>query len=104
MLCTCCSSVLFLRPAMLVGVGLNCDARALSPHQIARIGAPSSRAIMHVSTRWGNTRDCAAVVSNSTFDRGSLSPTYIKPFDVFANGGKTGDWLLGLDSNQQPSG
>ena len=44
------------------------------------------------------------VVSNSTFDRGSLSPTYIKPFDVFANGGKTGDWLLGLDSNQQPSG
>jgi site-specific DNA recombinase len=44
------------------------------------------------------------VVSNSTFDRGSLSPTYIKPFDVFANGSKSGDWLLGLDSNQQPSG
>ena len=42
------------------------------------------------------------VVSNSTFDRGSLSPTYVKPFDVFANGGKTGDWLLRLDSNQQP--
>jgi hypothetical protein len=38
------------------------------------------------------------VVSNSTFDRGSLSPTYIKPFDVFANGGRTGDWLLRLDS------
>jgi hypothetical protein len=37
------------------------------------------------------------VVSNSTFDRGSLSPTYIKPFDVFANGGKTGDWLAALD-------
>ena len=44
------------------------------------------------------------LVSNSTFDRGSLSPTYIKPFDVFANGSKSGDWLLGLDSNQQPSG
>jgi hypothetical protein len=44
-----------------------------------------------------------AVVSNSTFDRGSLSPSYIKPFDVFANGGKTGDWLLKLDSNPQPS-
>ena len=26
--------------------------------------------------------------SNSTFDRGSLSPTYIKPFDVFARGAK----------------
>ena len=43
-------------------------------------------------------------VSNSTFDRGSLSPTYGKPFDVLAKGSETGDWLLGLDSNQQPSG
>lgn len=34
------------------------------------------------------------VVSNSTFDHGSLCPTYVKPFDVFANGGTTGDWLL----------
>jgi hypothetical protein len=38
------------------------------------------------------------LVSNSTFDRGSLSPTYVKPFDVFAKGSETGDWLLGLDS------
>jgi hypothetical protein len=37
------------------------------------------------------------IVSNSTFDRGSLSATYIKPFDVFANGDKTGDWLAALD-------
>ena len=44
------------------------------------------------------------LVSNSTFDRGSLSPTYVKPFDVFAKGSETGDWLLRLDSNQQPSG
>ena len=44
------------------------------------------------------------LVSNSTFDRGSLSPTYVKPFDVFAKASETGDWLLGLDSNQQPSG
>ena len=27
----------------------------------------------------------------------SLSPSYMKPFDVFANGGKTGDWLAALD-------
>jgi hypothetical protein len=32
-------------------------------------------------------------------DRGSLAPTYIKPFDVFANRGKTGDWLAKLGSN-----
>ena len=42
------------------------------------------------------------LVSNSTFDSGSLSPTYIKPFDVFANGSTSGDWLLGLDSNPPP--
>jgi hypothetical protein len=34
------------------------------------------------------------LVSNSAFDRGSLSPTYVKPFDVFAKGSETGDWLL----------
>jgi hypothetical protein len=37
------------------------------------------------------------LVSNSTFDRGSLSPTYVKPFDVFAEGSETGDWLAALD-------
>jgi hypothetical protein len=42
--------------------------------------------------------------SNCTFDRGSLYPTYTKPFDLFARGSETGDWLLRLDSNQQPSG
>jgi hypothetical protein len=36
-------------------------------------------------------------VPNSTFDRGSLSLTYVKPFDVFAKGSETGDWLTTLD-------
>jgi site-specific DNA recombinase len=44
------------------------------------------------------------LLSNCTFDRGSLTATYVKPFDLFAAGAKNGDWLLGLDSNQQPSG
>ena len=45
------------------------------------------------------------VLSNCTFDRGSLCPAYNKPFEIFAHGGnESGDWLLGLDSNQQPSG
>ncbi len=30
------------------------------------------------------------LVSNSTFDRGSLSPTYVKPFDEFAKGSEFG--------------
>ena len=37
------------------------------------------------------------LLSNRSFDRGTLTPTYIKPFDVFANGAKTGDWLAALD-------
>lgn len=37
------------------------------------------------------------LLSNCTFDRGSLSPTYSKPFDLFAKGVETGDWLTSLD-------
>jgi DNA invertase Pin-like site-specific DNA recombinase len=44
------------------------------------------------------------VLSNCTFDRGSLCPTYSKPFDLLVRGNETGDWLFRLDSNQQPSG
>jgi site-specific DNA recombinase len=44
------------------------------------------------------------LTSNCTFDRGTLIPTYNKPFDLLAEGSKTADWLLRLDSNQQPSG
>ena len=44
------------------------------------------------------------LVSNCSFDLGTLSPTYIKSFDLLARGTETGDWLLRLDSNQQPSG
>jgi hypothetical protein len=44
------------------------------------------------------------VLSNCMFDRGTLSPTYSKPFDLLVQGNKSGDWLLRLDSNQQPSG
>jgi hypothetical protein len=45
----------------------------------------------------GQARLLKTLLSNCSFDRGSLSPTYNKPFDVFANGGKTGDWLAALD-------
>jgi hypothetical protein len=37
------------------------------------------------------------LVSNSAFDRGSLSPTYVKPFDVSTKGSETADWLAALD-------
>jgi site-specific DNA recombinase len=40
------------------------------------------------------------LVSNSTFDRGSLSVAYVKPFDLLVEGNGTEDWLGGLDSNQ----
>src|SRR6266851_2863464 len=36
------------------------------------------------------------LLSNCSFDRGSLGPTYNKPFDLFAKGTETGDWLTSL--------
>ena len=44
------------------------------------------------------------VLSNCTFDRGTLCPTYSKPFDLLVRGNETGDWLLRLDSNQRHCG
>jgi site-specific DNA recombinase len=42
------------------------------------------------------------VLSNCTFDRGSLYPTYSQPFDVLAETVETGDWRGGRDSNPRP--
>src|SRR5262249_12129858 len=45
------------------------------------------------------------VLSNCTFDRGSLCPTYTKPFDLLVQGRETGNWRRGRDSNPRyPSG
>jgi hypothetical protein len=38
-----------------------------------------------------------ALLSNCTFDRGSLTATYVKAFDLFAVDAKNGDWLAALD-------
>jgi hypothetical protein len=39
------------------------------------------------------------LTSNCTFDCGSVSPTYTKPFDLFAKGNETGNWRRGWDSS-----
>ena len=39
------------------------------------------------------------LVSNGTFDRGSLLATYRKPFDMLVEGNENGNWLGGRDSN-----
>ena len=39
-----------------------------------------------------------AVLSNCTFDRGTLCPTYIKPFDLLSRGRQTGNWRGRRDS------
>jgi site-specific DNA recombinase len=39
------------------------------------------------------------LVSNSTFDRGSLSVAYVKPFDLLVQGNESGNWLGDRDSN-----
>ena len=42
------------------------------------------------------------LLSNCTFDRGSLSVAWVKPFDLLARGNENGDWLGGRDSNSEP--
>ena len=39
------------------------------------------------------------VLSNCTFDRGTLSPTYTSPFDLLVKGNETGNWRRERDSN-----
>jgi hypothetical protein len=40
------------------------------------------------------------LLSNCTFDRGSLSATYSRPFDLLAEGNETGNCLGDRDSNR----
>ena len=39
-----------------------------------------------------------SVLSNCTFDRGTLCPAYSKPFDIFANARESGNWQVNLGS------
>ena len=39
------------------------------------------------------------VLSNCTFDRGTLCPTYAKPFDLLVRGNEIGNWRREWDSN-----
>ena len=39
------------------------------------------------------------LLSNCTFDRGSLTATYNKPFDLLVTGNETGEWRREWDSN-----
>jgi hypothetical protein len=41
------------------------------------------------------------LVSNSTFDRGSLSVIYVKPFDLLVDGNESGNWLADRDSKPE---
>jgi len=41
------------------------------------------------------------VLSNCTFDRGTLCPTYTSPFDLLVKGNETGNWRRERDSNSQ---
>jgi hypothetical protein len=44
------------------------------------------------------------VLSNCSFDRGTLCPTYSSPFDLLVRGNETGDWRALQDSNLRPPG
>ena len=66
--------------------------------------AQSAYSLYVTQNRHDQAKLVKTLLSNCTIDLGSLTATYVKPFDLFAKGAENGDWLLGLDSNQQPSG
>ena len=86
------------------------ERRALEA-EIARLDRPSTpiavtgQGILELAQQAGflyRTQDPAqqrrlldTVLSNCTFDRGSLCPTYAKPFDLFVRGNKSGNWRRG---------
>ena len=91
------------------------DERRALEANIARLDRPSAplaltgQKILELAKQAGflyRTQDPAeqrrlldTVLSNCTFDRGSLCPTYNKPFDLFVRGNETGNWRRGRDSN-----
>ena len=52
----------------------------------------------------GRRRMLNVLLSNCTYKRGSLFPTYNKPFDLLANGVKKEKWLGDRDSNPDQVG
>ena len=44
------------------------------------------------------------VLSDCTFDRGTLTPTYTSPFDLLVKGNQTRNWRAQQDSNLRPPG
>ncbi len=53
---------------------------------------------------WEQAKLLKMVLSNCTFDRGSLCPAYNNPFDIFAGANESGDWIPSLDSNPSTAG
>jgi hypothetical protein len=90
------------------------DERRLLEAQLARLEQPNAalavtgQKILELAKQAGflyRTQDPSeqrrlleTVLSNCTFDRGSLCPTYAKPFDLFVKGNETGNWRRGWDS------
>jgi hypothetical protein len=59
------------------------EERRTTQREISRIGRPKPAA---------TGEKILELLSNCTFDRGSVCPTYAKPFDLFAQGNETGNW------------
>src|SRR4029453_18177177 len=87
-----------------------------STPEIHRLGVPAHpcfgsrvttiprRSHQRKSSKPKQRRLLESVLSNCTFDRGSVCPTYKKPFDLFARASETGDWRGRRDSTFSTTG
>ena len=80
-------------------------AEAKNPEAIfenARVTLELAKTVysQYVKQEWPEKRKMLkTVLSNCNYNRGNLIPTYKKPFDILAEGRKSGDWRRGGDSN-----
>ena len=66
-------------------------ATAINAEEILELAKKAE--ILYKSQNPGEQRRLLeTVLSNCTFDRGSLKPTYTSPFDLLVKGNETGNW------------
>ena len=100
------------RGAVVVRLPLDDELLARGPAEHAELHVPAvataekilelatKAEILYKSQNPGEQRRLLeTVLSNCTFDRGSLKPTYTSPFDLLVRGNETRNWRRGWDSN-----
>jgi hypothetical protein len=84
-----CELLLFHR---LPGSGFSFVEHAATGSKIRELGEKRHSLFIQQNSH-EQARLLRTLVSNCTFDRGTLSVSYVKPFDLLVEGNESGNWL-----------